>query len=153
MRSDQIQQKIEEFLPTVLDTRSAYCVDIRVNFDRRGALIQLFADTDAGITVTECGEISRELMSRLQEANVIEGSYRFEVSSPGVGQPLKLLRQFQKNIGRKFRIKYKRENEAIVVRGTLESVIDNRLVFREENGNPLEFIENEILDARVELPW
>lgn len=149
----EIQQKIEESLVPILEARNAYCVHVHIHNERRGKLVQVFADTDAGITIDECAQISRELASVINENSLIHGTYRIEVSSPGVGQPLRLMRQYKKCVGKKFKIKRRIEGQVVVTRAMLESIQDVQLVFVDENNNQLVLTQSEIMEAREELPW
>jgi len=65
----------------------------------------IHVDGDEGISIQDCVAISRHVGFHLEEENVIEQAYNLEVSSPGVGEPLKLKRQYVKNIGRSLSIK------------------------------------------------
>ncbi|NTE19012.1 ribosome assembly cofactor RimP [Agrobacterium tumefaciens] len=67
----------------------------------------IHVDGDEGISIQDCVAISRHVGFHLEEENVIEQAYNLEVSSPGVGEPLKLNRQYIKNIGRTLSIKLK----------------------------------------------
>jgi len=149
----EIQQKIEEALVPILATRDAYCVHVHVHNERRGKLVQVYVDTDEGITIEACAQISRELSSVINANSLIHGTYRIEVSSPGVGQPLRLLRQYRKRLGKKMRIKHRIEGEVVVTRAVLEAVHDDRLSFIDEKNNRLVLMQSEILEAREELPW
>lgn len=60
-------------------------------------------DTDTGISLDACAKISRALGKWLEEADPIKGKYTLEVSSPGVGAPLVLPRQYKNNVGRHLR--------------------------------------------------
>ena len=57
-------------------------------------------DTDNGISLSECTKLSRKVGFVLEEVRELDFPYRLEVSSPGVGFPLKLHRQYIQNIGR-----------------------------------------------------
>jgi ribosome maturation factor RimP len=59
-----------------------------------------------------------------------EGDYSLEVSSPGVDEPLKLIRQYQKNIGRRLEIELLDE-EALGIAGKLLEVTDDKLIIEE----------------------
>ena len=76
-------------------------------------------DGDAGISIQDCAAISRHVGFHLEEENVIEKAYNLEVSSPGVGEPLLLLRQYSKNIGSDLSIKLadgeKKERKLLMV--------------------------------------
>ena len=65
----------------------------------------IHVDGDEGISIQDCVAISRHVGFHLEEENTIEQAYNLEVSSPGVGEPLKLLRQYNKNIGRSVSVK------------------------------------------------
>ncbi len=66
--------------------------------------MSILLDSDEGITIQECARISRKLGQELEEKNIIEEAYTLEVSSPGLDQPLKLIRQYRKNIGRDLKV-------------------------------------------------
>ena len=63
--------------------------------------IKLLIDGDKGITIEQCVRFNRRLVPMIDEAGIFPpGEYSLEVSSPGVDEPLKLHRQYVKNIGR-----------------------------------------------------
>lgn len=88
----------------------------------------IHVDGDQGISIQDCVAISRHVGFHLEEENAIEQAYNLEVSSPGVGEPLKLIRQYNKNIGRSISIKLK---EGQKKEGKLLSVTENELLIEE----------------------
>ena len=70
-----------------------------------GNKLIIHVDGDQGISIQDCAAISRHVGFHLEEENTIEKAYNLEVSSPGVGEPLKLQRQYEKNIGRELSVK------------------------------------------------
>ena len=63
--------------------------------------IKVFLDGDKGIPIEKCVQINRGLYKQLEGLELFPGDdFSLEVSSPGLDEPLKLLRQYQKNIGR-----------------------------------------------------
>ncbi len=63
--------------------------------------IRVFLDGDSGISIEKCVQYSRALYKKIEEAGLFPGGdFSLEVSSPGLDEPLKLLRQYTKNIGR-----------------------------------------------------
>jgi ribosome maturation factor RimP len=63
--------------------------------------IKLLIDGDTGITIEQCVRFNRRLVPMIDEAGIFPpGEYSLEVSSPGVDEPLKLHRQYVKNVGR-----------------------------------------------------
>jgi ribosome maturation factor RimP len=88
----------------------------------------IHVDGDEGISIQDCVAISRHVGFHLEEENAIEQAYNLEVSSPGVGEPLKLISQYNKNIGRTVSIKLK---EGLKKEGKLLAVTENNLQIEE----------------------
>lgn len=78
-----------------------------VEFQREssGQILRIFLDKPGGITLDDCANVSRQLSDLLDVGLDIDGSYRLEVSSPGVQRPLGKLDDFQRFIGEKIKIK------------------------------------------------
>jgi ribosome maturation factor RimP len=63
--------------------------------------VKVFLDGDNGITIEKCIYFNRKLRNAIEENGIYpEGEYSLEMSSPGVGEPLKQHRQYSKNINR-----------------------------------------------------
>jgi ribosome maturation factor RimP len=149
----EIKEKVQVHLPPILDRYGAFLVEVAVRNERGGKLIQVYADTDAGITIKECAQISRELGQSLDREGVIPGSYRLEVSSPGIDKPLRLLRQFRKNIGRRFKVVHEVAEGKGTIVGKLEAVADDKLTFETEDGEFVTLDFSRIIETKEELPW
>jgi ribosome maturation factor RimP len=67
--------------------------------------IEVFIDGDQGVGFDICKKLSRHLEALFDESLVFGESYTLEVSSPGVGSPLKLPRQYSNNVGRTLEIR------------------------------------------------
>ncbi|MFZ4621563.1 MAG: ribosome maturation factor RimP [Bacteroidota bacterium] len=123
-----IPEKIHELLLPITDQSNTYVVEVILRGERSSKVIEVYVDSDKGITLDECYQISRALAEKLDEADLISGRYRLDVSSPGLDRPLKLLRQYSKNIGRTCKVKYTGEEKKMLQEGKLESVSDNSIV-------------------------
>lgn len=149
----EILEKMRELLSPILAQHQAFLVDLGVKGERGGKLIQAFIDTDAGIAIETCAEISRELAQELDRAEIIQGSYRLEVSSPGIDKPLRMLRQYRKNVGRLFRVKYQSDGAQASFVGKLLAVEHESLEFETEAGESVTLEFTKILESKEELPW
>ena len=78
-----------------------------VEIHHSGKKLSVFIESDEGLDLERCKEISRYLESILDEKLWLGEDYTLEVSSPGIGKPLRSLRQYRKNIGRKLKISLK----------------------------------------------
>lgn len=94
----QIQQ-IEALIDRLLaDEPEYFCVAVKIKPTNN---VKVFIDGDKGIAIEKCVKFNRQLYKLIEEAGMYpEGEFSLELSSPGVDEPLKLHRQYIKNIGR-----------------------------------------------------
>jgi ribosome maturation factor RimP len=99
MNLAQTTTTIREFTEELIaDDNSVFLIDIKL---KPGNNIQVFIDADNGLPLSKCIEYNRALYKRIEEAGLFkDGDFALEVSSPGLEEPLKLTRQYRKNIGR-----------------------------------------------------
>jgi len=96
---EQIQKWIDEILA---EEPEYFCVNLKLKPTNN---IKLFLDGDNGITIEKCVRINRKLYKLIEETALYpEGDFSLEISSPGVDEPLKLNRQFIKNVGRSLEV-------------------------------------------------
>ena len=88
------KQHIEELVLEQLNPESEFVVEISVSAANR---ILVLVDSDSGITIDRCVKISRAIEQNFDRE---QEDFELEVSSAGLSSPLKVVRQFQKNIGR-----------------------------------------------------
>ncbi len=148
-----LRQKIAALLEPLLVPYNAFVVEVKVLPAGKRKTVDVFIDTDAGITIDQCAEISRQLGAAMETENLFADAYLLQVSSPGLNKPLMIPRQYKKNIGRKFKVHYNRDEQRMELRGTLTAATDNDAVFADSNGNPTTLLFSEIIECLVELPW
>lgn len=102
-----IREHLEVLLNPLLEEGNLFLVDIILKASRVSQKVTILVDSDEGITIQECTSISRRLAKQLEELDVFQDAYTLEVSSPGLDQPLTLLRQYTKNLGRSLKITMK----------------------------------------------
>jgi ribosome maturation factor RimP len=94
--------------------------------------IKVFIDADEGISIERLVQYNRRLYKELEESGMYPGGdFSLEVSSPGLDEPLKLTRQYQKNIGRYVEVTLK---DGIRKEGKLLVADDTGIVIEEEKG-------------------
>lgn len=153
MHLQELRSKIHEIAQPLLSRRDAFLVDLQVRMERRALLVQVFADTDSGITIQQCAEINRDLAGALNSGAITgDLDLRLEVSSPGIDRPLTMLRQYQKNIGRKFKVRYREGPDVKTVSANLLSVDGDRLTFDGPAGS-FSVTFDTIVESKEELPW
>lgn len=122
----QVEKRVIELVEEkIADRPELFLVEVKMLPNNK---LIIHVDGDEGISIQDCVAISRHVGFHLEEENTIEQAYNLEVSSPGVGEPLKLIRQYNKNIGRSISIKLK---EGQKKEGKLLEVTEDKLLIEE----------------------
>ena len=110
--------------------------------------IKIFVDADQGAAIDQLSRINRALYKWVEENLFPNGDFSIEVSSPGLEEPLKLNRQYLKNVGRMVEIVLK---NGLKKEGKLISVSENEIVIEEEigKGKKKEVIQHIILKEEI----
>ncbi len=127
-RKMDIKAKIVELAEASLLNSSQFLVDVVASI-RNFSKITVILDGDLGVTIEDCSQVSRELSKKLDEIDFGVDHYVLEVTTPGLDHPLKLKRQFQKNVGR--RLKVHRQDKSIL-QGKLTSADEQRIILKQE---------------------
>ncbi|HMN24360.1 MAG TPA: hypothetical protein PL018_10460 [Ignavibacteriaceae bacterium] len=142
------KEKIVQISNEIAERLNFFVVDISFRGDNRKSVIELFVDSENNVDSENLAQINREINSVLEEQNIIDHAYRFDVSSPGVDRPLKFLKQFPKHINRKFEVIYKSGEETKTITGKLLTVEGEELTFLSDKKNILIEFKN-ITTAKV----
>ena len=103
--------------------------------------IKVFLDSDIGVNIDKCARINRSMYKIIEEeAWYPEGNFSLEVSSPGVDEPLRLPRQYKKNIGRSVEVTF-----------LDETVLEGKMTDANEAGIVVEYIEGKNKKAVVHI--
>jgi ribosome maturation factor RimP len=121
---------VEGFVEAILAAEPNYfLVDIRIKPTNN---VRVYIDGDQGISIEKCVQFNRALYKRLEEANLFPGGdFSLEVSSPGLDEPLKLHRQYRKNIGRQVELVLQ---DGAKIEGRLLEVGEDGIIVEETRG-------------------
>lgn len=132
----------------------AHLIDLVVRGTQGRAVVEVFIDTETGVTTDLCALVSRELSRRIDAEELLSGSYRLDVSSPGIERPLKFPWQYTKHLGRPVRIRRKGAEDVEEVAGTLTSLDASGVsVQTGREGLPVVIPFSSIVEARIAMPW
>jgi ribosome maturation factor RimP len=94
------KEKVNQLLQAGLDEKpDLFLIELSVSEANK---IMVTLDGDQGVQLQDCIDISRAIEHNLDRE---EHDFALEVASVGVGSPLKLVRQYVKNIGRTLIVK------------------------------------------------
>ena len=104
-KREEYEQKTEEILQPIIDANGFELVDVEYVKEGGTWYLRAYIDKPGGITVDDCELVSRAANDILDEKDFVEDSYVFEVSSPGLGRPLKKEKDFARSIGEEVEIR------------------------------------------------
>jgi len=111
-----LQDKVENLLKEAFqENNSLFLIDLNITNDNK---ISVVIDGDNGVSVNDCIAVSRKVEHNLDRE---EEDFSLEVSSAGVSEPLRLERQYRKNLGRKLQVTTNNEK----IEATLTEVDQN----------------------------
>jgi ribosome maturation factor RimP len=130
MVNETIIAEIEGMLSNILAAEPAdFLVSIKVKPINN---IKIFIDSDEGMSIEKCVRYNRKLYAQIEEKEMFpEGNFSLEISSPGVDEPLKLQRQYFKNIGRNILVTF---NDATQKEGKLVEVTATDIIVEQITG-------------------
>jgi ribosome maturation factor RimP len=121
---------IEGLVQNILEGEPGYfLVDVRIKPTNN---VKVFIDGDRGIPIEKCVQVNRALYKKFEEAGFFpNGDFSLEVSSPGLDEPLKLHRQYRKNVGRQVELVFL---DGSRVEGRLVEVGEDGIIVEETKG-------------------
>ncbi len=103
-KHQEIEQRTEELLSPILEECAFELVDVEYVKEGSSMYLRSYIDKPGGITIDDCEKVSRLLSDRLDEEDFIDGSYVLEVSSPGLGRPLKKEKDYIRSLGKEVEV-------------------------------------------------
>jgi ribosome maturation factor RimP len=98
-KRDDYERKTEEMLLPIIEANNFELVDVEYVKEGANWYLRAYIDKEGGIAVDDCEVVSRALGDLLDKNDFIDGAYILEVSSPGLGRPLKKERDYERSLG------------------------------------------------------
>ncbi len=104
-RKEMYEQKAEELILPIVEQHGFELVDVEYVKEAGAWYLRVYVDKEGGITIDDCETVSRAFSDLLDDKDFIEEAYILEVSSPGLGRPLKKEKDFKRSIGKEVEIR------------------------------------------------
>lgn len=144
------EQKTEEILQPIMEKNGFELWDVEYVKEGSNWYLRAYIDKPGGINVEDCEKVSRELSDILDEKDFIPDSYILEVSSPGLGRPLKKEKDFKRSIGEEVEIRtYRMIDRQKEFTGILTKYDENTVTIEIEEGQEKVFEKSEIALIRL----
>ena len=149
-KKEMYEQKTEEILLPIVEEYGFELVDVEYVKEGSNWYLRAYIDKPGGIGVNDCEAVSRRLSDILDEKDYIEDSYILEVSSPGLGRPLKKEKDFARSLGEEVEVRtYRaidRQKEFI---GILKDYDKDTVTIEYEDGETMTFDKADIALIRL----
>lgn len=104
-KKENYEQKTEEILLPITEEYGFELVDVEYVKEGSTWYLRAYIDKPGGIDINDCEKVSRRLSDLLDEKDYIADAYILEVSSPGLGRPLKKEKDFKRSMGEEVEIR------------------------------------------------
>ncbi len=154
MNRTEYEKRTEELILPILKEHGFELVD--VEFVKEGSTwyLRAYIDKSGGIMVDDCEVVSRALEAELDREDLIKEAYVLEVSSPGLGRPLKKDKDYVRSEGKEIELRlYKSFEHEKEFRGILKSWTKDSVTIVTEEGRELEFPRKELALVREAFDW
>lgn len=149
-KKEVYEEKTEKLIMPVIEQNQFELVDVEFVKEGSNWYLRLYVDKEGGITIDDCELVSRAMSDILDREDYIEESYILEVSSPGLGRPLKKDKDFVRSIGSEVEIRlYKPLEKQKEFTGILKSFDKEQVVIELEDGSEKSFLRSDIALIRL----
>ena len=137
-RREQYEERTEQLVMPIVDENNFELVDIEYVKEAGNWFLRVYIDKQGGITIDDWELVGRALSEELDKGDFIEDSYILEVSSPGLGRPLKKEKDFERSIGKEVEVRlFQAINKQKEYIGILTSYDKDTVTVELEEENPL----------------
>lgn len=149
-KKESYEARAEALLAPIVESFGFELVDVEYVKEGTSWYLRGYIDKEGGITVEDCVEVSRIFNEKLDEEDFIEDSYIMEISSPGLGRPLKKEKDYARSMGKELEIRtYRAIERQKEFYGILSAYDTNSVTIDIEDGSKMTFDKSDIALIRL----
>ena len=149
-KKESYETKTEELILPILDEFHFELVDVEYVKEGGTWYLRAYIDKEGGITVNDCEDVSRKMNEILDREDYIDDSFIFEVSSPGLGRPLKKEKDYIRSMGKRLEIRtYRPINHEKEFYGILKAYDADSVTIVTDEEEEMKFTKAEIALIRL----
>lgn len=151
----EVREEVRQLAEPLAEELGFELVDVEFLVLGRSRVIRVLLDRPGGITVGDCARFSRRFSDSLEMNQTVAGSYRLEVSSPGIERPLTTLEAMRRFSGRRVALTTREPREGRRnYEGELLGPDGNQAGVRTDDGREYWFEWAEVKSAHLVVdPW
>ena len=133
---EEYEMKTEALITPIVDEKGFELVDVEYVKEGSNWYLRAYVDKEGGITINDLESVSRILSDKLDEEDFISDAYILEVSSPGLGRPLKKDKDFDRNMGNEIEVHlYRAVDRQKQLVGLLKAYNADTITIENEDGS------------------
>lgn len=149
-KRESYEQKTEEILIPITEEYGYELVDVEYVKEGGTWYLRAYIDKPGGISIDDCEAVSRRLSDILDEKDFIDDSYIMEVSSPGLGRPLKKEKDFKRSLGEEVEVRtYRMIDKQKEFTGILKAYDKDSVTVAFQDGTERKFDKGDIALIRL----
>ena len=153
-KRETYETRTEELITPILDRMNFELVDVEYVKEGGTWYLRAYIDKEGGITVNDCEAVAREMNEILDREDFVEDSYVFEVSSPGLGRPLKKEKDYIRSMGKEVEIRlYRAIDHEKEFCGVLSAYDENTVTIEDESYGQKVFDKKDIALIRLAIDF
>lgn len=153
-KRETYEQRTEELIMPIIEQNQFELVDVEYVKEGGTWYLRAYIDKPGGITVDDCEVVSRALSDLLDKHDFIEDAYVLEVSSPGLGRPLKKEKDFARSIGEEVDVRtFRAISHQKEFTGILRDYDKEKIVLEMEDQELLEIARADIALIRLSFDF
>lgn len=153
-KREDYEARVEAFLLPVMEENHFELVDVEYVKEAGTWYLRAYIDKEGGFTVDDCEMVSRRLGDWLDKEDFIDESYILEVSSPGLGRPLKKEKDFARSLGKDVEVRlYRQLNRQKEFTGVLSAYDESTVTLTMEDESQMVFERGDIALIRLALDF
>jgi ribosome maturation factor RimP len=134
----RITAKVTDLVESVVSPMGYELVGVEYIPQGKHSVLRVFIDSEQGIVLEDCEQVSRQLSSVLDVEDPIKGQYLLEISSPGLDRPLFKLADYQRFNGQQVKLRLHEMQEGRrKLKGRLEKVDGDEITLSLEDGEQM----------------
>lgn len=149
-KRESIETRAEKLLTPIVEGLGFELVDVEYVKEGSNWYLRGYIDKEGGITIDECVDVSRLFNEKLDQEDFIEDSYIMEISSPGLGRPLKKEKDYARSMGKELEIRtYRAVNRQKEFYGILTAYDADTVTITLEDESTMIFQKNDLALIRL----
>lgn len=149
-KREMYEKNTEEILIPMTEELGFELVDVEYVKEGSSWYLRAYIDKPGGINIDDCETVSRRLSDILDEKDYIDEAYILEVSSPGLGRPLKKEKDYKRSLGEEVEIRtYRMIDRQKEFTGILKEYDEKTVTIEPDGGTLLTFDKSDIALIRL----